>query len=142
MLCQNRRNLKENRMPTYDYRCATCGREESVLQSIGEYSKSPKRPSCHGEMERRLSVVPGMSGLANALAGDRHYDGLKATDGTPIDTRSKHRQYMKEKGLTMASDFTNTWKQAQKEREALRTGASLPDRKRDVREVVERAIQN
>lgn len=73
-------------------------------------------------MERRLSVVPAMSGLANALAGDRHYDGLRATDGTDISTRTKHREYMKRNGLAMASDFKNTWASSQKEREALRTG--------------------
>ena len=128
-------------MPTYDYRCPTCGATDSRIQTIGEYTRNPIRPMCHGTMERVLSVVPGVA-VANALAGDRHYDGLRATDGTPIDTRSKHRQYMREKGVTMASDFKNTWAQAQKEREAIRTAASLADRKRDVREVVERAIQN
>jgi hypothetical protein len=93
-------------------------------------------------MERKLSVNPAMSGLANALAGDRHYDGLRATDGSPIDTRAKHRQYMKDKNLTMASDYTNTWKEAAKQREAIRTAQSSSERKRDVQEVVQRAIQN
>lgn len=92
-------------------------------------------------MERKLSVSPQMSGLANALAGDRHYDGLRAPDGSPIDTRTKHRQYMKEKGLTMASDFTETWKTAAKERAAIRAGAPDRDRVATVREAVERATQ-
>lgn len=113
-------------MPTYDYQCPSCDRKDSRLQSIGEYTRSPDVPTCpeegHGPMERRLSVVPAMSGLANALAGDRHYDGLRATDGTDISTRTKHREYMKRNNLAMTSDFTETWKQAQKEREALRSG--------------------
>lgn len=116
-------------MPTYDYRCCHCGSETSVFQTIGQYSANPLVPTCPVcpglpgvPMERKLSVVPGMSGLANALAGDRHYDGLVATDGTDISTRTKHRQYMKQHGLTMVDDFKNTWAQAQKEREALRTG--------------------
>lgn len=109
-------------MPTYDYRCATCGAQASVIQTIREYSTEPRVPSCHGAMERHLTVVPGMSGLSNALAGDRHYDGLIATDGTDISTRTKHRAYMKAHGLTMADDFKGTWAQAQKEREALRSG--------------------
>ena len=153
-------------MPTYDYRCKYCGHEESVFQTIGEYCRNPIRPVCsdcavyaletaekkripgyhllmaYGQMERKLSVVPGMSGLANALAGDRHYDGMAATDGTPIDSRTKHREYMKSKGLAMTGDFTDTWASAAKEREYIRTAQSLPERKRDVREVVERAIQN
>lgn len=40
----------------------------------------------------------------------------RATDGTPIDSRTKHREYMREKGLTVASDYTETWAKAEKER--------------------------
>lgn len=91
-------------------------------------------------MERRLSINPLFSGLANALAGDRHYDGLCATDGTDISSRTKHRQYMKDKGLCMASDYTNTWSQAEKERQKFSSGESTAERRSDVREVVEKAI--
>jgi putative FmdB family regulatory protein len=132
-------------VPTYDYKCSVCGHEESVIQTISQYVRYPKRPCCvHGGeivvMDRKLSVNPAFSGVANALAGDRHYDGLRATDGSPIDSRTKHRQYMKDRGLTMASDFTETWKSAAKEREVIRSGASTTDRLKDVRETVERAI--
>ena len=130
-------------MPTYDYRCE-CGREESVFQTISEYCREPKRPYCvHGGdvvvMERKLSVVPGMSAIANALAGDRHYDGLQATDGTDISTRTKHRQYMKENGLTMMDDFKQTWADAAKEREKIRRGEDA-SRKAIVREEVMKAV--
>lgn len=128
-------------MPTYDYKCPVCQREESVMQSIRSYCASPIRPKCHGEMERKLSVVPGTAS-SNALAGDRHYDGLRASDGADISSRTKHRNYMNSKGLALASDFTQTWTQAYKERLKLRKGETLPERKRDVAEVVERAIQN
>lgn len=107
-------------MPTYDYRCEACGRLDSVVQSMREYSASPVRPTCHGEMARYLSVVPGMSGLANALAGDRHYDGVRATDGTDISSRTKHREYMARTGLTMASDFKTQFSEAQASREKFR----------------------
>lgn len=56
-----------------------------------------------------------------ALWGDRHYDGLRHTDGTPIDSRTKHRQFMKERNLTTADDFTGTWEKAKKEREDFHT---------------------
>lgn len=72
-------------------------------------------------MERML-VVAGGDGLANPLAGDRHYDGLQATDGTDISTRTKHREYMKRNGLTMESDFTQTWAKAAEERQQRRQG--------------------
>ena len=37
-----------------------------------------------------------------------HYDGLRATDGTRIDTRRRHAEYMKQNGLAVESDFTRT----------------------------------
>lgn len=109
-------------MPTYEYRCRECGHVSAVYQSISSYCRAPVVPDCPqhqgNAMERMLSVVPGM----NVLAGDRHYDGQRTLDGVDISTRTKHRQYMKERGLTTADDYTQTWAKAQKEREARRTG--------------------
>jgi hypothetical protein len=39
------------------------------------------------------------------VIGDSHYDGLRATDGTDISTRAKHRAYMKQHNLTTIDDF-------------------------------------
>lgn len=130
-------------MPTYDYKCGACGREQAVFQSIGEYSRAPEVPECHGAMERKLAVVPAMSGLANALAGDRHYDGLQAHDGTDISSRTKHREFMKRNNLTMTSDFTNSWKDNEKQRTELRQ-ASFQDKelRTTVAEQVYTAINN
>lgn len=72
---------------------------------------------------------------AGALWGDRHYDGLKATDGSDISTRSKHRDYMRANNVTMVDDFKNTWATAQAQRERLYTQGGTFSR-RDV----ERAI--
>lgn len=58
----------------------------------------------------------------NILAGDRHYDGLQASDGSDISTRTKHREYMRRNNLTMAEDYKNTWAQAEKARQEYRTG--------------------
>lgn len=92
-------------------------------------------------MERKLSVNPALSGLANALAGDRHYDGMRATDGTDISTRTKHREYMKANGLTTVDDFKNTWKDAAKERENMRSGEYQDkERKKMVTELVQQAV--
>lgn len=116
-------------MPTYDWRCRACGHHSSVLQSISSYCREPVVPDCpehqDSDMERVLCVIPGMSGLANTLAGDRHYDGLVASDGSDISTRSKHREYMKAKGLTVSDDFKGVWKKAAAEREALRSATFI-----------------
>lgn len=71
-------------------------------------------------MERKLSVVPASAG-AYVLAGDRHYEGMRATDGTDISSRSKHRAYMKANNLTTADDFQKTWSKNMEERQAFRS---------------------
>lgn len=148
-------------MSTYDYKCQTCGHEESVSQSIGDYVRNPLRPVCQAcfprawfivkddpdfhvdvpYMERCLSVNPAMSGLANALAGDRHYDGMRHSDGTDISSRKKHRDFMKSRGYTTADDFKDTWAKAEKERVQRRMGeAADPDVKKIITEQVMRAV--
>jgi len=111
-------------MPTYCYACGVCGHEDERLQSIRAYTTEPDVPHCpgHGPMERKLTINPSFSGLANALAGDRHYDGLRATDGSDISSRSKHREYLKRTGLTCTSDFTEAWKKQAQERANRRSG--------------------
>lgn len=72
---------------------------------------------------------------AGALWGDRHYDGARATDGTDISTRSKHRDYMRANNVTTVDDFKDTWAKAREQRERLYTQGGTFSR-RDV----ERAI--
>ncbi len=55
------------------------------------------------------------------LWNDRHYNDMKAPDGTPIDSRTKHREYMKAHNLTTIDDFKGTWQNEQKKRDAYRT---------------------
>ncbi len=45
------------------------------------------------------------------------YGGLAATDGTPINTRRRHREYMQQNGLALAGDYTETNARAAKQRE-------------------------
>ncbi len=65
---------------------------------------------------------PGRDDARNRLASDAIYEGLQATDGTDISTRTKHRAYMRERGLTTVDDFTDTWKQAAEKRADLFEG--------------------
>ena len=53
----------------------------------------------------------------SALWGDRSYEGMVAPDGTDISSRTKHREYMKAKGLTTMDDFKDSWAKAKVERE-------------------------
>lgn len=72
---------------------------------------------------------------AGALWGDRHYLGARASDGTDISTRSRHREYMRANNLTTVDDFKDTWAKAREQRERLYTHGGTFSR-RDV----ERAI--
>lgn len=65
------------------------------------------------------------------------YGKLQATDGVDISTRRRHREYMQAHGLTMAEDFKEHWKTAEKQREAVLSGDA--DRK-ERRELIGRAL--
>ena len=54
---------------------------------------------------------------SGALWGDRSYEGMVAPDGTDISSRTKHREYMKAKGVTTMDDFKDSWAKAKVERE-------------------------
>lgn len=128
-------------MPTYDYQCEECGRNESVFQTIREYINSPVRPTCCCvKMERKLSVVPGVA-LANALANDRHYQDMKGPNGEDLSSRTKHREFMKQTGLTTVDDYKGFFGEKQREREALRQGELRdPNLKAIVTEEVMKAV--
>jgi len=74
------------------------------------------------EVYEKGTEPPSEMAKHNALAGDRHYDGLRATDGSDISTRSKHREYMKRNNVTTMDDYKSTWDHSVKAREAYRTG--------------------
>src|SRR5215470_4037238 len=75
---------------------------------------------------------------SGALWGDRHYIGMRATDGTPIDSRTRHREFMRSRGLTTADDFSGHWNEARRLRDAFYTNAPDPTRREDVARAVEK----
>jgi hypothetical protein len=72
---------------------------------------------------------------AGALWGDRHYDGMRATDGTDISTRTRHRAYMKQHNVTTADDFSSTWERSRESREKYYTGGGS-FRKEDIHRAI------
>lgn len=70
----------------------------------------------------------------DALISDRHYDGMRATDGADISTRAKHRDYMRRNDLTTIDDFKQEWADAPRKREL--------EAQKERRENVERAIHH
>jgi hypothetical protein len=87
--------------------------------------------------EEGVDQIPERNSLSNhnRVVGDSHYDGLRATDGTPIDTRTKHREYMKRHNVTTMDDFNSTWQKALKQKaDYVTKGGTVK------REHIERAI--
>jgi hypothetical protein len=124
-------------MPTYAFRCPECGRVDELVMSISDYIHRQPTLFCHGDvMQRFINVVPALA-IDNALASERHYEGLRATDGTPIDTRAKHRAYMKAHNLTTIDDFQQTWKREADAR-AARLAGDDPMRARDIVEAIQK----
>jgi hypothetical protein len=71
---------------------------------------------------------------------DRLYSAnpFKAHDGTVIDSKRKHREYMKRHGLASADDFKGTWADAAKKRADVFTGKHDREARR---EAVARAME-
>lgn len=65
------------------------------------------------------------------------YRNARATDGTDISSRTKHRNYLKANNLSMASDFKEHWKKAEQHREAVQSGNADT---RERREIIGRAL--
>ncbi|HYF00699.1 MAG TPA: hypothetical protein VEJ18_17390 [Planctomycetota bacterium] len=42
---------------------------------------------------------------------DRHYEGIRATDGTDIGSRKKRRAWMKRHGYADTSDYSDSWRE-------------------------------
>ena len=75
-----------------------------------------------GELiEVTADYQPELRTDSGALWGDSSYEGMKAPDGTDISSRTKHREYMKAKGVTTMDDFTGTWAKAKESRERYMT---------------------
>jgi uncharacterized protein (UPF0262 family) len=70
------------------------------------------------QLKKIVEITPRIQTIKNnIMVSDSHYDGLRATDGTDISTRKKHRDYMKRHGLTTADDYKDSWSKKKIERE-------------------------
>lgn len=119
-------------MPTYAYRCIECGARHDCVMSMRAYIDTPPQPyHCGRPMQRHIEAP------ALAMVGESHYDGLRASDGTDISTRAKHRRYMKERNLTTVDDFQNVWKDAARKREQMLAGIDA-ERPGDIARAIEK----
>lgn len=84
------------------------------------------------ELSADVEVTPRLQ-----IQTGNHYEGLRATDGTRIDTRKRHSEYMRREGVGLASDFRKTIAEAPKRRAAEEKAA-----RREVVARVTHALEN
>lgn len=70
------------------------------------------------------------------IMGDQYYDGLQASDGTDISTRSKHREYMKRTGLVTFDDYAQTFAKEQERRDAYHSGERGTVSRKDIERTI------
>lgn len=116
-------------MPTYTFRCASCGELREFVLGITAYATHPPTFVCCEEPMQRFF------GEAPAAHFDADYTGLRAPDGTDISSRAKHRAYMREHGLTTMDDYTQTWARAERERADRMAGVD-PQRVHDIADAI------
>lgn len=83
-----------------------------------------KRTYVYDEKYGLLEITRSAPEAKLHLQTDAGFDGLRATDGTDISSRTKWEAYMRERGLTHPNDYRETWAKAAKEREAALTPGS------------------
>lgn len=72
---------------------------------------------------------------------DRYMEGQRATDGTPIDNRTRRRRYMEKHGLTDLSDYgSRHFEKAAQAREEIRKGTYGGQADRELHTQVGRAL--
>jgi hypothetical protein len=93
----------------------------------GTFVYDKRQGKCVPLFEEYQPDEPAQALSAPIMSG-RFYENAKTVEGHDIGSRRKHREYMKERGLTTADDFTETWAKAERERENMRKGV-FPDAK-------------
>lgn len=105
--------------------------ELKQLVEVGaEWSDKP--PVCHPTEE----LIYGGAAVQTVKVGE---DGQARPEMELINTRKKHREYMRRNGLTTVDDFPKTWERAQAERDSMRDGSGKFDTAAR-REAIGRAI--
>ena len=69
--------------------------------------------------EADMGIVPDQLAKDAPVMPGRFYENTKATDGTDIGSRWKHKEYMRQKGVTVTSDFTHEWYESERKKKEL-----------------------
>lgn len=119
-------------MPTYTWGCGVCQAQLAQFLPMREYVDSPPSFMCCGEPMTRV-----LGPVHLAVVSEASYNDLRASDGTDISSRAKHRDYMRRNQLTTIDDFALTWKRDERERRERLAGAD-PQRTQDIARAIQK----
>jgi len=68
------------------------------------------------ELDKMFEVTDDYISPGPIVHDDRQFQGLRATDGTDISSRTKQREYMKRNDLVPMEEFKGEWSKAAKAR--------------------------
>lgn len=95
--------------------------EDGFARTFGERKPERGRFVYSAELGKCISVDEAWTDAerrAPVATEELVYGEAKATDGTPINTRKRHREYLQRHGLAMAGDFSDDFRErVHKERE-------------------------
>ena len=101
-----------------------------------------RRTYHYDEATRTMVEGPAPArGASPSIVSDRLYSDrpFRGHDGTLIDSRRKHRDYLKRHNLTTADDFKEVWKEKAEERaKFFKEGDQREERRADVLKAVEK----
>lgn len=84
------------------------------------------------EITNEMQPTPRAGVKDSILWNDRQYQDM----GDPrFGSRTQHREYMKQNGLTVTSDYTDTWRKAEKARILAKQGVDS-GRRRSIEESI------
>jgi len=105
--------------------------------NVGKRRFIQSREAPYDFIEVTSEYTPEPRNSDATLWNDRSYDGLRATDGTDISSRTKHREYMKANGLTTVDDFKKTWDKSAQQRAEYYTEGPRQEVRQDMLRTIE-----
>ena len=95
---------------------------------------------------KKMVEGPAPRNCSTPLVSDAFYADkpFKAHDGTVIDSRKKHREYMKRHNLTTLDDFSGVLERKKQERESHYTGTNKrwrEETKRDIARAIDQTTR-
>lgn len=87
-------------MPIYTFKCKECGRDEEMLLAVADISSYHCNcPECGCSMVKQIDLPGEPQTDHPSWINDDMRKVLQKDGEKPIETRTEHKQYLKERGI-------------------------------------------